>query len=152
MALPNLDQILAAGVTGTTKAEAAVGAAWLRKHGGEWDRVAFNVPMGPGLALWPGAPDYVVQAAAASTKPRADIIVYRDEDRTAAIVELKARIGGAAMGQVITYAHMLQADNPRLLQVYKIVAGNSIMEGIQPVFDRNGVEVELFPLAAPPSP
>lgn len=151
MAIPNLDQIIAAGVTGTTKAESAVGSAWLREHGTEWDRVEFNVPMGPGVELWPGAPDYVVKSAQASTKPRADIVVYRNGDQTAAIVELKARIGGAAMGQVLTYAHMLQVDNPRLLQVYKIVAGNSILAGIQQVFEKNGVTVELFPLATPPS-
>jgi len=151
MPIPNIDQILAAGVTGTTQAEAAVGKAWLEKHWQEWDRVEFNVPMGPGVTLWPGAPDYVVKSAQASTKPRADIIVWRNQDRSAAIVELKQRIGGAALGQVITYAHLLQADRPQLVQVYRIVAGASILEGIQPVFDHAGVSVELFPLAVPPS-
>jgi hypothetical protein len=152
MAIPNLEQILSAGVvTGATKQESAVGMAWLRVHGAQWDRVEFNVPMGPGITLWPGAPAYVQASAAASTKPRADIIAWRDNDQVAAVVECKGRIGGAAMGQVLTYAHMLAIDRPRLLQIYKYVAGVSILEGIQPVMEHNGVIVELYPLAALPT-
>lgn len=149
MPIKNLDAILTAGVVpGTNKAESMVGIAWLREHGAEWDRVEFNVGLGPGVQLGPGTPDYVQRSATYSTRPRADMILYRG-DSTAAVVEIKERIRGSAMGQVITYAHMLQADNPRLLQVYKIVVGATIVEGIKPVFDANGVVVELLPLAIP---
>lgn len=151
MPIANIDAILTAGVVaGTTKAESAIGIAWLREHWKEWDRVAFNVGLGPGVFLGPGVPEYVQRSATASTRPRADMIVYRG-DHIAGIVEMKERIRGSAMGQLITYAHMLQSENPRLLQVYKYVAGGSILEGIRPVFEQQGIIIELFPLALPVS-
>jgi hypothetical protein len=148
MPIANIDAILAAGVvTGATKAESAIGMAWLRAHWQEWARVEFNRGMGPGLQLGDGAPEWLQRSATASTRPRADIVVYRGD--VAGVVELKERIRGSALGQVITYAHMLQADNPRLLQVYKYVAGASILDGIAPAFESNGVIIELFPYAIP---
>lgn len=151
MPIPNIDAILRSGVVpGTNKQESAIGLAWLQAHWQEWDRVAFNFGLGPGMNLGASVPDYVQRSATASTKPRADIIVYRGP-HTAAVVELKERIRGSAMGQVITYAHMLKADNPRLLDVLKIVAGATIMEEIRGVFEQNGVSIELFPAALPPT-
>lgn len=143
MPIPNLLQIIASPLRiGGTELESAVGRAWLLKHGDEWDRVEFNVGLGPGIDLGPGYADYVQKAATASTKPRADMIVFRDG--SAAIVELKGRIGPSALGQLLTYWHMLQADNPKLLQVYKIVAGQTIQEGLQKVWENYGIIVELF--------
>jgi len=151
MPIPHIDAILTAGVIpGTDKNESAIGIAWLRKHWQEWDRVEFNVGLGPGVDLGPGVPAYVQKSATASTKPKADIIVYRG-DHVAGVVELKARISGSALGQVLTYSHLLQRDNPRLLQVYKIVAGGSILTGIETVYEHAGVTIELFPLALPAS-
>lgn len=150
MPIPNIDAILQAGVVaGTTQAETLIGLAWLKAHWREWDRVEFNVGLGPGISLPAGTPANYQKAANLSSKPRADIIVYRPY--TAGIVELKERIRGSALGQVLTYAHMLAADRPDLVQIYKTVAGAAILEGIQPVFAAQNVAIELFPLAVPPT-
>lgn len=146
MPIPNIDAILAAGVIiGANRADTAVGLAWLKAHWREWDRAAFNVTMGPGAEVPAGAEDYVQQWVATTTTQRADIIVY--SGNTAAIVELKQRIGGGALGQLLTYRYLLQIDNPALLQVYLIAAGTSIQAGITEFFRSQGVQVELFPLA-----
>lgn len=142
--IPNIGVILSSHLKiGGNARETDVAKAWLAKHVNDWDRVEFNVGLGPGLTLPAGTPDWVQKSATDSTKLRADLIVFRGD--YAAIVECKGRIGPAALGQLLTYWHLLTADNPRLLQVYKIAAGQTIQDGITAIFQHAGVEVELFP-------
>jgi hypothetical protein len=149
MPIENIGAILSSTAQiGGNAIETAVAKAYLTKHIDDFDRVAFNVPLGPGVDLGPGYADYVQRAATASTKPRADMILYRGDVPT--IVEVKGRISGSAMGQLLTYWHMLTLDNPKLLTVHKVVAGNTIQDGLTAIFDRYGITVELFPAAAPP--
>lgn len=151
MAIPNLDQILSSNLQiGGNQIETAVAKAYLTKHADDFDRVAFNVGLGPGVQLGPGFEPWVQKVADSSSKPRADMIGYRGN--TATIVEFKGRIGGAAMGQVLTYWHMLKEDNPQLVQVYKTVAGNTVQDGLPAIFDRYGISVELYPFAVPTPP
>jgi hypothetical protein len=148
MAIPNIGAILSSPAQiGGNQTETAVAKAYLAKHAGDFDRVEFNVGLGPGLDLGPSFPPYVQKAATASTKPRADMILYRGN--TATIVEVKGRINPAALGQLLTYWHFLTSDNPQLLQVYKVVAGQSIQEGLQALWQQYGIQVELFPAAVP---
>jgi hypothetical protein len=143
MPLPNIGAILSSPLQiGGNKTETEVAKAWLRTHWEEWDRIEFNVGLGPGLNLGPGVPAYVQKAATASTKPRADMILYRGQ--AAAIVEVKGRIGPSVMGQLLTYWHILHEDRPDLVQIYKIAAGNTIQAGQQPILERYGISVELF--------
>lgn len=150
MSIPNIGTILSSGLQiGGDKIETAVAHAYLIKHVNDFDRVEFNVGLGPGIDLGPGFEPWVQKAATASSRPRADMIGYRGTSAT--IVEFKGRITPAAMGQVITYWHVLTEYNPALLQVYKVVAGQTIQDGLTPIFDRYGISVELFPGAEPPS-
>lgn len=148
MSIPNIGQILASTLQiGGNATETAVAKAYLTKHVDDFDRVEFNVGLGPGITLPPGTPAYVQKSATEGTKPRADMILYRGE--TATIVEVKGRIYSAVMGQLLTYWHMLRADNPRLMQVYKVAAGVTIQDGLQPILFHYGIDVELFPGAIP---
>lgn len=150
MSIANIGSILASPVQiGGNALETAVAKEYLIKHVEDFDRVEFNVGLGPGLKLGPGYADYVQLSATASTKPRADMILYRGDVPT--IVEVKGRIGPSAMGQLLTYWHILKEDNPKLLNVYKTVAGQTIQEGLSDIFERYGVTVELFPGAAVPA-
>lgn len=147
MPIANIGAILASTVQiGGTATETAVAKQYLIKHVDDFDRAEFNVGLGPGLQLGPGYADYVQRSATASTKPRADMILYRGDVPT--IVEVKGRIGPSAMGQLITYWHMLKEDSPKLLNVYKVVAGQTIQAGLPEIFERYGIQVELFPGAA----
>lgn len=150
MPIPNIGAILSSPAQiGGTRTETAVAKAYLTAHVEDFDRVEFNVGMGPGLDLGPSFPPYVQAAATASTKPRADMILYRGH--TATIVEVKDRINPGALGQVLTYWNFMTVDHPELLQVYKVVAGRSIQPGLQAIWQNLGVTVELYPGAAPPT-
>ena len=152
MPIPNIDAILTAGVLiGQNTKDTAVGLAWLKEHWREWDRVTFNPTIGPGATVPAGAPDYVQRWVAASTPQRADMIVYRAGDQVAGIVEIKQRIDGGALGQLLTYRYLLQQDNPQLLQVFLYAVGVSIQAGITEFFRSQGVNVETFPLTFPVS-
>lgn len=149
MPIPNIGAILSSNTQiGGNATETAVAKAYLVKHVDDFDRVEFNVGLGPGLQLGPGYNEGIKYAAAQSSKPRADMILYRGDTPT--IVEVKGRISGSAMGQLITYWHILKEDNPKLLAIYKTVAGNTIQEGLPAIFERYGITIELFPAAAPP--
>jgi hypothetical protein len=52
------------------------------------------------------------------------------------------------MGQLLAYWHLLKDDNPQLLQVYKVAAGQTIIAGLAPVLQTYGISVELFPTVA----
>lgn len=149
MSIPNIGAILASPAQiGGTQLETAVAKAYLFQHADDFDRVEFNVGLGPGLDLGTGFAPYVQKSATASTKPRADMILYRGN--TATIVEVKGRINPSALGQLLTYWHFLTMDNPQLMQVYKVVAGQSIQEGLQALWQQYAVQVELFPDVAVP--
>jgi hypothetical protein len=62
-------------------------------------------------------------------------------------VEAKGRLDGRAIGQLLTYYRLLKENNPSLLQVYKVAAGLSILNGISDIFYDYGITVELFPYA-----
>lgn len=150
MSIPNLAAILASPVQiGGNANETAVAKAYLTLHQNDFDRVEFNVGLGPGVTLPWAAPAWVQKSATEGTKPRADMIAYRGT--TATIIECKGRIGPSAMGQLLTYWHILKEDNASLLTITKVAAGQTIQDGLQSIFDRYGIEVELFPWALPPS-
>lgn len=149
MPIENIGAILASTVQiGGNANETAVAKAYLQKHVNDFDRAEFNVGLGPGITLPWDAPAWVQKSATEGTKPRADMILYRGD--TATIVECKGRIYSAVMGQLLTYWHILKLDNPQLLQVYKVAAGQTIQDGLGPILDQYGITVELFPYAVPP--
>lgn len=151
MPIANLPQILASNVQiGGDVIENAVAKAYLAKHANDFDRVELNVGLGPGITLPWDAPAWVQKSATAGTRSRADMILYRGDYAT--IVEVKDRIYAAAMGQLLSYWHLLRDDNPKLLTIYKVAAGQSIQDGITPTLHTYGVEVELFPAAWIPPP
>ena len=150
MSIPNIGSILSSGVQiGGDAVETAVAHAWLIKHVDDYDRVELNVPLGTGIDLGPGYEPWVQKAATANSRPRADMIAYRGIVPT--IVEFKGNITPAALGQVLTYGKLLTANNPSILQFYRVVAGQTVQFGLANIFDQYGVSVELFPAAAPPT-
>lgn len=146
MPIPNIGAILGSSLQiGGNAIETAVAKAWLAKHQDDYDRVEFNVGLGPGVTLPRGTPAYVQKSATESTKPRADMVLYRGN--TATIVEVKGRLYSAVMGQLLTYWHILSKDKPTLDQIYKVAAGQTIQDGLLPILQQYGIEVELFPYA-----
>lgn len=150
MLIQNLGAILSSPKQiGGNAAETAVAKAYLIAHQFDFDRAEVEVKLGPGVQLGPEYPDYMQRWARLSYQLRADMICWRDNVPT--IVECKERIDGRAIGQLLTYRALLRQDNPTILQVYKVAAGISILNGITHIFDTYGISVELFPAAIPPA-
>lgn len=147
MPLANIGAILAGtpAQIGGNKIETSVARAYLVQHVQDFDRAEFNVGLGPGITLGSWADDATQAAATYSTKPRADMILWRGDVPT--IVEVKDRINPSVMGQLLTYWHIMSAENPKLLNVYKIVAGRTVQEGLPNIFARYNIGIELYPNA-----
>jgi hypothetical protein len=146
MPLTNVDTWLPGiALPALTPLESAVARAWLIKHQAEFDHVEFNVRLGDGIQLPPGAPEFMQRYARASTTKRADMILFKDT--TATIVEVKIRIGASALGQLQTYRVLLMAQRPYLTAVNMIAAGQTIEPDINSILTGQGIGVELFPLA-----
>jgi hypothetical protein len=149
MAIANLGQILSSPKQiGGNAAETAVAKAYLIAHQNDFDRVDVEVKLGPGVTLGAEFPDYMQRWAKLSYALRADMICWNGNTPT--IVECKDRIDGRAIGQLLTYRELLVQDNPTILQVYKVAAGVTILNGISDIFFRYGITVELFPSAWTP--
>lgn len=147
MPIANIGQILASRTQiGGSAIEDAVARAYLVQHTNDFDRCDLNVPLGPGVQPPPDTPAYLVQAAITSSKCKADMILWRGDSPT--IVEVKDRAYPGVLGQLLTYWNLMRADNPKLLNVYKVVAAQTIQPGMGPTFDEYRVTVELFPYAA----
>ena len=147
MSIPNIGAILSSSLQiGGDAIESAVARAYLVKHVDDFDRVEFNVGLGPGITLPFGTPAYVQKSATASTRARADMILYRGD--TATIVEVTDRLYAAVAGQLLHYYWLLIEDNPKLHQVYKVAAGQTVQLGVDRFLDTQGILVELYPGAA----
>jgi hypothetical protein len=144
MPIANIGSILLPGKQiGGDAIETAVAKAYLIQHVNDFDRVEFHVGIGPGIKLAPDAPDYMQTWADKSTRLRADMVCWRGDVPT--IVEVKDRILPPVVGQLLAYWHHLREDNPKLLNVYKVVAARTIAPAMLGVLERYGITYELFP-------
>jgi hypothetical protein len=147
MSIANIGAILSGNTQiGGSAIENAVARAYLVKHVNDFDRVDLNVRLGPGITPPATLPSYLVSMAIKNSQQKADMILWRGDYPT--IVEVKDRAYASVLGQLLTYFDLMRADNPKLLQVYKVVAAQTMQPGMVPTFDRYNVQVELFPFAA----
>jgi hypothetical protein len=149
MPLDNIVQLLNTRQIGGDQIETAVAKAYLTAHIADFDRVEFNVRLGPGDDPGITYPDYIRKMAIANSQLKADMVCYRGDVPT--IVEVKDRAKPSVLGQILTYWHAMRADNPKLLNVYRVVAARTAQQGIGPIMYGYGVTMELFPAASPPS-
>jgi hypothetical protein len=152
MPISNMDVLrVLTQLPGLVPAEMKVARAWLEEHHLEYDSVEFNVRLGTGVLLPPGAPEYMQRFATASTTKRADMVLHLGRDVT--IVEVKVRIGGGAFGQLTLYKRLYISDHPEVQNVHLIAAGVTIEPDVSELFSDHAITVELFPYAwAPPPP
>jgi len=128
-----------------TPLEDAIAKAWLLKHQDDYDSAEFNVRVGSGVQIPDSSPDYMRLYARAATTKRCDIVVHKGTEAT--IVEVKIRIGGSALGQLLLYKKLLAKDHPEYTAVHLIAAGQTIEPDVQEAYDELGIPVELFPVS-----
>lgn len=143
MQIENFGPLLLTRQIGGDQIETAVAKAYLTAHATEFERVELNVRLGPGVDPGPTFQPNIRKMAIMNSQLRADMILWRGDIPT--IVEVKDRALPSVLGQLITYWTLLRADNPKLLQVYKVVAARSVQPGVKDVMERYGIELELYP-------
>lgn len=143
MEISNFGPLLLTRQIGGDQIETAVAKAYLTAHANDFERVELNVRLGPGVDPGPTYQPNIRKMAIMNSQLRADMIAWRGDIPT--IVEVKDRALPSVLGQLITYWTLLRADNPKLLQVYKVVAARSVQPGVKDVMERYGIELELYP-------
>src|SRR5258705_2219950 len=97
---PDYDEMLAQWrLPGLNEAENDVAKRWLRERGGLYDKIEWNVPLGPRVDFpFEMTPEQRAQADFLYSS-RADIVAWTGED-TATVIEVKRRLTKSAIGQL----------------------------------------------------
>jgi hypothetical protein len=143
MAPPNYEQLLQQiKLPGLNQVEHEVAMKWLRARGMNYDRIDFNVPLGP-------VPDFNFpmteeqqRQAEYLYRTKADIVAQLGDDVT--IVEVKERATKSAMGQLVHYRYWFLKENPSKKVVAVRVIANRADEGIAETLLAHGFDLELY--------
>jgi len=115
--------------------------SWLRLHEAEYDRFDYNIRIGTGFDPGPTVSDSMRQMAIANSQKRIDAAAFKGNEVT--LIEVKDRVGFSAIGQLIGYMHMWQADHPNDPAPKLILVANRTQADISLVASRAGIEIQL---------
>lgn len=143
MAPPNYEQLLAQiRLPGLQLVEHQVAMRWLRQKGMLYDRIEFNVPLGP-VPAFPGElTEEQLRQMSFLWRTKADILAY-DGPRVT-IIEVKARATKSAMGQLLHYRFWYLKENPQTTEVFVKIIAQWADEGIALTYLEHGFDLELF--------
>jgi hypothetical protein len=127
--------------------EALLLRRWLELHEGEWERVFANVRVGPGYDPGESWPEHARQMAILNTQRRIDALAERGAD--ALIIECKWRAGASAVGQVLFYVELWQAENPDRPRPGALLVCAHIPAEVQQFAGSVGVGVEVLQVLPP---
>ena len=146
MAIDNLAALLDLNtLPGLRRPDTKIAQAWLREHAHEYDSVEFNVRLGEGIVLPESADESMKLFAAAVSTKKADMVLRRGADAT--IVEVKIRVGGAALGQLVLYRDLYRKKFPDVGDVRLIVAGQFLEPDVAATYQAHDIAIELYPAA-----
>ena len=115
--------------------------AWLRLHEDEYDRFDYNVRIGTGFDPGPSVSQSIRDMAIANSQKRIDAVAYKSNAVT--LIEVKDRAGFSAMGQLVGYLHMWQADHPDQPRPRLLLVANRLQDDIPLVAAGAGIDIEL---------
>jgi hypothetical protein len=127
--------------------ESSIVSDFLAAHISEYTSFDFTVRVGQGRPPNPAHDPGVQANTVRSSKMVIDMIGWQGNQPT--IFEVKLRATHYALGQVISYAHLWQEDNPNALPPYLAVVARSSEPDMERVFQAHGVTVYLFEPDAP---
>lgn len=125
-----------------TDAESAIIRDWLRARGDQYDRFAFSVRLGEGIAPNPDHEPGVQRGGNYSSKKRLDILAWRGPQPI--IFEVKARITPAVLGQLQTYRMLYLEENPDSADPELAAIGRTSDPDTLRVLRAHGVTVFLY--------
>lgn len=115
--------------------------AWLRLHENEYDRFDYNVRIGTGFDPGPTVSDSIRQMAIVNSQKRIDAVAYKGN--TVTLIEVKDRAGFSAVGQLVGYLHMWQAQYPDQARPRLLLVANRLQDDIPLVASGAGIEIDL---------
>jgi len=126
--------------------ESAIVHAWLLQFADSFDDVQFNVRVGNSIELGPGYDEATQRQAALLSQKRIDIVGFSGNSVT--IVEVKLRISLSALGQLLGYALLWQAENPTVEQINLVAIGHDALIDVAEILQAHGIAVYLYPNVA----
>ncbi len=129
-----------------TPRESALIADFLQRHIHEYDHYSFTVRVGQGTVPNPDHLPGVQAQTVRNSQMRIDMLAWAGPQPF--IFEVKERAIHAAIGQLVTYAHLWQKANPNAYPPILGVIARTIEPDMVDVFAANGITVYLYPPAA----
>src|SRR5579859_3317242 len=126
-----------------TPNESAIIRDWLLRHLEEFDRYSLSVRVGAGIAPDPTHDAGVQASTAFSSRKRIDILAWKGNQPY--IFEVKQRLIPAALGQLLTYAHLWMEENPDAAQPILGAIARTSDDDTNRVLQVHGVTVYLVP-------
>lgn len=115
---------------------------WLKQHGHEFDRIAFSVRIGEGLAPNPDHEPGIQAMTERVTKKRIDVLTWTGDQ--AGIVECKERVTAAVLGQLLAYRQLYLEENPGAKEPTLTVIGRTCTQDDLRVLLNHGITVYLY--------
>lgn len=121
--MPALGEQFRRWYPGLIPIEADLWRAWLREHEGEYDAFEYNVHVGQGVNVpaRPLAEDSELDARLREayrkwTQKKIDVVGFRGPSYT--IIEIEERPGTRALGQLLAYRRLLNAQRPPTAETF----------------------------------
>lgn len=113
--------------------------AWFKLHEADYDRYDFNVRVGKGSDPGPAWPEEIRRMAIMNTQKRLDMVAYKGSSAT--IAEIKDRAGASAIGQLLVYRPLFQADHPEYGKPALLLITNRMSPDLDPIIIESGIVV-----------
>lgn len=126
--------------------ESAIVHQWLLANADSFDDVDFNVRVGNSLLLGDDYDAATQRQAALLSQKRIDIVGMSGNSVT--IVEVKLRISLSALGQLLGYALLWQAENPTVEQIHLVAIGHDALIDVAEILQAHGIAVYTYPNVA----
>ena len=129
-----------------TANESLIAHQWLMANADNFDDVEFNVRVGNALELGPGFDPAIQRQAALLSQKRIDIVGFLGN--TVTIVEVKLRISLSALGQLLGYSLLWQAENPTVAGINLVAIGHDALIDVVEILQAHGIAVFTYPNVA----
>ena len=121
--------------------EARIWTKFLQTTELEFINITYDVHLGAGVLPLPTDPTYMRDLLSAVTKKRVDAVAETKEDIW--LFEVKPRISMSALGQLVTYFELYQAEYRPTKGVMLAAIGEREAPDIRPAFDLYAVNIIL---------
>ena len=121
--------------------ERLVLAAWQALHVNDFSRYDYNVRLGPGADPGAGYADEIRTMAVQNSQKKIDVVAYGPAGVT--LVEVKERATPGSIGQLVTYAHLWEAENPTTPTPLLTIIAARVSPGVIEAARRVGITVDV---------